>query len=71
MYISNVMETKTMVIDLIRSSDMNFCQVQLIRIECRVPEFGWTTQKVFHFLNFIVNSGEFIVVLTHCLLSTP
>jgi hypothetical protein len=30
--------------------------VQLIRIECRVPEFGWTTQKVFHFLNFIVNS---------------
>ncbi|RCV46832.1 hypothetical protein SETIT_9G563000v2 [Setaria italica] len=30
--------------------------VQLIRIECRVPEYGWTTQKVFHFLNFIVNS---------------
>ncbi|XP_062209661.1 tobamovirus multiplication protein 3-like [Phragmites australis] len=29
--------------------------VQLIRIECRVPEYGWTTQKVFHFLNFIVN----------------
>ncbi|CAL4912260.1 unnamed protein product [Urochloa decumbens] len=30
--------------------------VQLIRIECRVPEYGWTTQKVFHFLNLIVNS---------------
>ncbi|CAD6201674.1 unnamed protein product [Miscanthus lutarioriparius] len=29
--------------------------VQLIRIECRVPEYGWTTQKVFHFLNVIVN----------------
>jgi hypothetical protein len=30
----------------------------LIRIECRVPEYGWTTQKVFHFLNFLVNGGE-------------
>ncbi|ONK55129.1 uncharacterized protein A4U43_UnF7210 [Asparagus officinalis] len=29
--------------------------IQLIRIECRVPEYGWTTQKVFHFLNFLVN----------------
>ncbi|WOH04920.1 hypothetical protein DCAR_0624332 [Daucus carota subsp. sativus] len=29
--------------------------VQLIRIQLRVPEFGWTTQKVFHFMNFIVN----------------
>ncbi|XP_024376630.1 tobamovirus multiplication protein 1 [Physcomitrium patens] len=29
--------------------------VQLIRIEMRVPEYGWTTQKVFHLLNFIVN----------------
>lgn len=28
---------------------------QLIRIELRVPEYGWTTQKVFHFMNFIVN----------------
>lgn len=32
-------------------------QVQLIRIELRVPEYGWTTQKVFHLLNFIVNGG--------------
>lgn len=29
--------------------------VQLIRIQMRVPEYGWTTQKVFHFMNFIVN----------------
>ncbi|RRT57132.1 hypothetical protein B296_00045746, partial [Ensete ventricosum] len=29
--------------------------VQLIRIQVRVPEYGWTTQKVFHFMNFIVN----------------
>ncbi|KAL5209118.1 hypothetical protein ABZP36_004741 [Zizania latifolia] len=35
--------------------------VQLIRIECRVPEYGWTTQKVFHFLNFIVNGVRSIV----------
>lgn len=32
-------------------------QIQLIRIECRVPEYGWTTQKVFHSLNFLVNGG--------------
>ncbi|XP_058096829.1 tobamovirus multiplication protein 1-like isoform X2 [Magnolia sinica] len=29
--------------------------VQLIRIQLRVPEYGWTTQKVFHLMNFIVN----------------
>lgn len=28
--------------------------VQIIRIQIRVPEYGWTTQKVFHLLNFIV-----------------
>lgn len=28
--------------------------VQLVRIQLRVPEYGWTTQKVFHLLNFIV-----------------
>jgi hypothetical protein len=32
--------------------------IQLIRIELRVPEYGWTTQKVFHLLNFIVNGGK-------------
>jgi len=26
---------------------------QLIRIQYRVPEYGWTTQKVFHLLNFV------------------
>ncbi|ONL99534.1 Tobamovirus multiplication protein 3 [Zea mays] len=35
--------------------------VQLIRIECRVPEYGWTTQKVFHFLNFLVNGVRSVV----------
>ncbi|XP_076920741.1 tobamovirus multiplication protein 1-like [Bidens hawaiensis] len=29
--------------------------VQLVRIQMRVPEYGWTTQKVFHLLNFLVN----------------
>ncbi|KAK9673925.1 hypothetical protein RND81_12G199100 [Saponaria officinalis] len=29
--------------------------VQLIRIQVRVPQYGWTTQKVFHLMNFIVN----------------
>jgi len=30
--------------------------VQLGRIQARVPEYGWTTQKVFHMLNFAVAS---------------
>lgn len=34
-------------------------QIQLVRIQLRVPEYGWTTQKVFHFLNFLVNGGLF------------
>ncbi|KAK6946880.1 THH1/TOM1/TOM3 domain [Dillenia turbinata] len=34
--------------------------IQLIRIELRVPEYGWTTQKVFHFMNFIVNGGSYL-----------
>ena len=29
-------------------------QVQLSRIQIRVPEYGWTTQKVFHLLNCLV-----------------
>jgi len=32
-----------------------------------VPEYGWTTQKVFHFLNFLVNGGErsiYVVLLS-------
>ncbi|CAB81286.1 putative protein [Arabidopsis thaliana] len=31
--------------------------VQLIRIQMRVPEYGWTTQKVFHLMNFVVNGA--------------
>ncbi|KAL1091932.1 hypothetical protein V6Z11_D07G190400 [Gossypium hirsutum] len=27
----------------------------------RVPEYGWTTQKVFHFLNFLVNGVRALV----------
>ena len=34
-------------------------QVQLIRIQLRVPEYGWTTQKVFHLMNFIVTGCKF------------
>ncbi|KAF8398779.1 hypothetical protein HHK36_014637 [Tetracentron sinense] len=35
--------------------------IQLVRIELRVPEYGWTTQKVFHFLNFAVNTVRSLV----------
>ncbi|KAK1296699.1 hypothetical protein QJS10_CPB15g00112 [Acorus calamus] len=58
--------------------------IQLIRIECRVPEYGWTTQKVFHFLNFVVNAVRSLVfvfrrgvqqirpeILQHVLLDMP
>lgn len=36
-------------------------QIQVARIQCRVPEYGWTTQKVFQFLNFVVNGGGYTV----------
>uniref|UniRef100_A0ACD5WY82 Uncharacterized protein n=3 Tax=Avena sativa TaxID=4498 RepID=A0ACD5WY82_AVESA len=39
--------------------------VQLIRIQLRVPEFGWTTQKVFHLMNFIVNGVRAVVFGLH------
>ncbi|KAI3731714.1 hypothetical protein L1987_62903 [Smallanthus sonchifolius] len=35
--------------------------VQLIRIQQRVPEYGWTTQKVFHFLNILVNGARCLI----------
>ncbi|EPS62587.1 hypothetical protein M569_12204, partial [Genlisea aurea] len=35
--------------------------VQFARIQLRVPEYGWTTQKVFHGLNFLVNSVRCVV----------
>ncbi|KAF9587796.1 hypothetical protein IFM89_005671 [Coptis chinensis] len=39
--------------------------IQLIRIEVRVPEFGWTTQKVFHLMNFIVNGVRAVLFGFH------
>ncbi|XP_022139864.1 tobamovirus multiplication protein 1 [Momordica charantia] len=39
--------------------------IQLIRIELRVPEYGWTTQKVFHLMNFIVNGVRAILFGLH------
>lgn len=35
--------------------------IQLVRIEMRVPEYGWTTQKVFHLMNFVVNAARALV----------
>ncbi|KAG5085413.1 hypothetical protein JHK82_052810 [Glycine max] len=32
--------------------------VQLAQIQLRVLEYGWTMQKVFHFLNILVNEGR-------------
>lgn len=49
---------KSYVVRLTKISLMCTAQIQLIRIELRVPEYGWTTQKVFHLMNFIVNGGE-------------
>jgi hypothetical protein len=40
-------------------------QVQLIRIQLRVPEYGWTTQKVFHLLNCLVCSLRASVFFFH------
>lgn len=41
-----------------------FYQVQLIRIQLRVPEYGWTTQKLFHLMNFFVNGCRIKFKLT-------
>lgn len=38
-------------------------QVQLVRIHLRVPEYGWTTQKVFHLMNFVVNGCKVLHLL--------
>ncbi|KAL8208266.1 hypothetical protein R6Q57_007678 [Mikania cordata] len=58
--------------------------MQLARIQQRVPEYGWTTQKVFHFLNFVVNAVRCLIfvfrrdiqllkeeILQHVLLDVP
>ncbi|WVZ61442.1 hypothetical protein U9M48_011311 [Paspalum notatum var. saurae] len=39
--------------------------IQLVRIQRRVPEFGWTTQKVFHLMNFLVNGVRALVFGFH------
>ncbi|CAN6479874.1 unnamed protein product [Victoria cruziana] len=39
--------------------------VQLFRIQLRVPEYGWTTQKVFHVMNFAVNGMRAILFGLH------
>ena len=44
-------------------------QVQLVRIQRRVPEYGWTTQKVFHLLNFVVNTSKHESYIRLCCLS--
>ncbi|XP_052202604.1 tobamovirus multiplication protein 1-like [Diospyros lotus] len=39
--------------------------IQLIRVELRVPKYGWTTQKVFLLMNFIVNGVRSVVFGFH------
>ncbi|CAL5077488.1 unnamed protein product [Urochloa decumbens] len=39
--------------------------IQLIRIQRRVPELGWTTQKIFHLMNFLVNGVRALVFGFH------
>ncbi|CAI9772883.1 unnamed protein product [Fraxinus pennsylvanica] len=39
--------------------------IQLLRIELRVPEYGWTTQKVFLLMNFFVNGVRAIMFGFH------
>ncbi|GAU18376.1 hypothetical protein TSUD_202650 [Trifolium subterraneum] len=38
---------------------------QLLRIQLRVPQYGWTTQKIFHLMNFIVNGVRALVFGLH------
>ncbi|WOL12211.1 tobamovirus multiplication protein 1-like isoform X1 [Canna indica] len=42
-----------------------FALIQVVRIQLRVPEYGWTTQKIFHFMNFIVNGVRAVVFGFH------
>ena len=39
--------------------------IQPIRIELRVLEYGWMTQKVLHLMNFIVNAARAAVFGFH------
>eukprot|EP00892_Ulva_mutabilis_P008766 jgi/Ulvmu1/6261/UM028_0119.1 len=40
--------------------------IQLMRISRRVPQYGWTTQKVFHLLNVIVCGLRAVVMAFRC-----
>lgn len=40
--------------------------IQLMRISRRVPQYGWTTQKVFHLLNLIVCALRAVVMAFRC-----
>ncbi|EPS62853.1 tobamovirus multiplication 1, partial [Genlisea aurea] len=44
---------------------LTLLQIQYLRIEIRVPEYGWTTQKVFHIMNFVVNGLRAVVFGFH------
>ncbi|XP_076882849.1 tobamovirus multiplication protein 1-like [Bidens hawaiensis] len=39
--------------------------IQLIRVEIGLAEYGWTTQKVFHLMHFIVHGARAIVFGFH------
>ncbi|XP_010538703.1 PREDICTED: tobamovirus multiplication protein 1-like [Tarenaya hassleriana] len=39
--------------------------IQWVRIQMRVPEYGWTTQKVFHLMNFVVNGVRAVLFGLH------
>ncbi|XP_042375253.1 tobamovirus multiplication protein 1-like isoform X2 [Zingiber officinale] len=42
-----------------------FALIQVARIQLRVPEYGWTAQKVFLFMNFLVNGVRALVFGFH------
>ncbi|KAF8746031.1 hypothetical protein HU200_013420 [Digitaria exilis] len=39
--------------------------IQLIRIQHRVPKLRWTTQKIFHLMNFLVSGFRAVVFAFH------
>ncbi|XP_013589698.1 PREDICTED: tobamovirus multiplication protein 1-like isoform X2 [Brassica oleracea var. oleracea] len=42
-----------------------FALVQLVRIQMRTREYGWTTQKLFHLLNFVVHGVRAVLFGFH------
>ncbi|KAF8096940.1 hypothetical protein N665_0298s0010 [Sinapis alba] len=42
-----------------------FALVQSVRIQMRTREYGWTTQKVFHLLNFVVHGVRAVLFGFH------